>query len=285
MDAMAFGDNLIINKLNFKQMNINAIKDRLKKLQSTSAKTTLIWKPSNGENTIRIVPYQFDQENPFIELLFHYNISKKSTLSLATFDEADPIVDFANTLASTGVKEDWILSKKIEPKMRTYVPIIVRGQEAEGVKFWGFGKEVYTQLLEFISDPDYGDITDLNTGRDVVITYTAGVTGKSFPIIGMRIKPNVSKATTDKQVLELINNGQTNIFDIYTKPTYDELKRMLQEWLEPESKETNTESTPKKSVKQTTNEVDLSDALVEEPSNITSMDAGTLDDFDKLFEE
>jgi hypothetical protein len=54
------------------------------------------------------------------------------------------------------------MGRKIEPKMRTYVPVIIRGKEAEGVKFWGFGKTIYAELLSIISDPDYGDITDLN---------------------------------------------------------------------------------------------------------------------------
>ena len=40
----------------------------------------------------------------------------------------------------------------MEPKMRTYVPVLVRGKESEGVKFWGFGKLVYQELL----GDDYG---------------------------------------------------------------------------------------------------------------------------------
>ena len=45
--------------------------------------------------------------------------------------------------------------------MRTFAAVIVRGKESEGVKFWGFGKTVYQELLGVIYDPDYGDITDL----------------------------------------------------------------------------------------------------------------------------
>ncbi|MAP03164.1 MAG: hypothetical protein CMF85_05080 [Candidatus Marinimicrobia bacterium] len=52
------------------------------------------------------------------------------------------------------------MGRSLMPKMRTFVPVIVRGEEAEGVKFWGFGKEVYQELLGVIADPDYGDITD-----------------------------------------------------------------------------------------------------------------------------
>ena len=65
----------------------------------------------------------------------------------------------------------WIQGKRLEPKMRTFVPVVVRGREDEGVKFWGFGKTVYQELLSVISDPDYGDITDPLNGRDVNVEF------------------------------------------------------------------------------------------------------------------
>jgi hypothetical protein len=75
-------------------------------------------------------------------------------------------------LKKTGDKDEWLMGRKIEPKMRTYVPVIVRGKESEGVKFWGFGKQIYTELLSIVSDPDYGDITDLMNGRDIDVEFT-----------------------------------------------------------------------------------------------------------------
>ena len=51
--------------------------------------------------------------------------------------------------------------------MRTYAPVVVRGEESQGVKFWGFGKTVYQELFHN-SHPDYGDITDQVSGRDVL---------------------------------------------------------------------------------------------------------------------
>jgi hypothetical protein len=272
-------------------MNIKAVQERLKKLQTTSNKSTLIWKPSVGENLIRIVPYQFDKENPFLELIFHYNVTKRSILSLETFGEADPIVEFANQLSSTGVKEDWIFSKKIAPAMRTFVPIIIREHEDEGVKFWGFGKEVYTQLLEFCADPDYGDISDLMSGRDVVVTYTAGVEGKTYPSTSIRVKPNPTKATNSKKVYELITNGQTDIYDIFAKPTYEELKTMLTKYLDPENQESETDSKPNKPETKKP-QVDLSDTLTDDDLDDEPTTEGPslgtppeLDDFDKLFED
>ena len=47
-------------------IDINAIRRKLGSLQTQNNKTSLLWKPSPGVNTIRIVPYQFNKENPFI---------------------------------------------------------------------------------------------------------------------------------------------------------------------------------------------------------------------------
>ena len=46
-------------------------------------------------------------------------------------------------LKGSGSKEDYQLSRKLEAKMRTFAPVVVRGEESQGVKFWGFGKTVY----------------------------------------------------------------------------------------------------------------------------------------------
>ena len=60
-----------------------------------------------------------------------------------TNGSADPVVEFAEKLKATGSSDDWKMAQKLMPKMRTYVPVVVRGKESEGVKFWGFGKQVY----------------------------------------------------------------------------------------------------------------------------------------------
>ena len=60
--------------------------------------------------------------------------------------EVEVIAEFADKLKATGNSDDWKLARKMEPKMRTFVPVIVRGKESEGVKFWGFGKQIYQEL-------------------------------------------------------------------------------------------------------------------------------------------
>lgn len=234
-------------------IDLDAIRRKLGDLQSQTTRTSHLWKPSPGKNQVRIVPYQHNKDNPFQELFFHYDLGKKNYLSPVTFGEPDPVVEFSEKLKATGNSDDWKLSKKLEPKMRTYVPVLVRGAEGEGVKLWGFGKQVYTELLGFITDPDYGDITDPGSGRDIVVEFTPSEGAGSYPKTTIRVKPNQTPATTDKATAEKIMTGQEDIFNIFKKVSYDDLKSALEEWLDPSTDgEESTGDLPWENKKQTT---------------------------------
>ena len=231
-------------------MDLNAIKNRLSQLQTTNTRTSNLWKPSPGTQIVRIVPYKFNQDNPFIELYFHYDLGGKNYLSPISFGRPDPIEEFAQKLKSSGSKDDYRLGRKVEAKMRTFAPVIVRGEEKEGVRFWGFGKTVYQELLSIIADPDYGDITDTTNGRDVAVEFkTAEETGKSFPATSIRVKPNQTPITEDASVLETIKESQKNITEIYQERSYDELTQALSEYLNGDS--SSEEETKKEEVKET----------------------------------
>ena len=225
-------------------MDIKAIKSRLSTLQATSSTTNNFWKPEPGKQVVRIVPYKHNKDNPFIELFFHYSLGNNKTyMSPASFGRPDPVAEFADKLKSTGNKDEWIQGKRLEPKMRTFAPVVVRGKESEGVKFWGFGKTVYQELLSVIADPDYGDITDPIGGRDIMIErQTPAEAGNQYGKTTVRVKPNQSAITEDKKQLEEIFNNQAELTDLWTEPTYDELKEVLANYLNP-SDESETATT------------------------------------------
>ena len=226
-------------------MDLNAIKNRLNTLQATSSTKNSFWKPAPGKTQIRIVPYKFNKDNPFVELFFHYSLGNNKTyLSPVSFGRPDPVEEFANKLKSTGVKDEWIQGKRLEPKMRTFAPVIVRGEEHEGVKWWGFGKTVYQELLGVIADPDYGDITDPTTGRDIVVErQTPAEAGNQYGKTTIRVKPNQTAITENKETLTKVIESQTKIDELYTEPTYDDLKEALQNFLNPSEEGTETTTT------------------------------------------
>ena len=119
-------------------MDINALKKRLGQLQITNNRTSNLWKPSPGTTQVRIVPYKFNKDNPFIELFFHYDLGRKSYLSPMSFGRPDPIEEFSQKLKASGNKEDYQLARKIESKMRTFAPVVIRGEENTRCKVLGF---------------------------------------------------------------------------------------------------------------------------------------------------
>ena len=228
-------------------MDLDAIRKKLTQLQTTNTRTSNLWKPSPGRTQLRIVPQKHNKDNPLIELYFHYDLGDRSHLSPVSFGRPDPIEEFADKLKTGGNKEDYRLGKKLEAKMRTFTPVVVRGEESEGVKFWGFGKMVYQELLSIIADPDYGDITDAVSGRDIGVEFkTAEETGKNFPSTSIRVKPNQTPITEDAAVLESITESQKDITEIYQELSYDDLTQALNDYLNGGSTETKSkEETPK----------------------------------------
>ena len=249
-------------------MDINAIKSRLNTLQSTSSTANSFWKPPAGKTQIRITPYVENKDNPFVELFFHYSlVPNKTVLSPLSFGRPDPVQQFADKLKSTGDKDEWIQGKRIEPKMRTFVPVIARGEESEGVKWWGFGKTVYQELLSIIADPDYGDISDAMTGRDIVVErQTAAEAGNQYGKTTIRVKPNQTALVEDMDLSKKLLTVQPNIVELYTEPDFETLKGHLSTFLNPDggTEETATEK--------------------KEPEMVTSQASSNVeDDFDKLF--
>ena len=249
-------------------MDINAIKSRLNQLQNTTSTANSFWKPPAGKTQIRITPYVDNKDNPFVELFFHYSlVPNKTVLSPLSFGRPDPVQQFADKLKSTGDKDEWIQGKRIEPKMRTFVPVVVRGEETEGVKWWGFGKTVYQELLSIIADPDYGDISDSMTGRDIVVErQTAAEAGNQYGKTTIRVKPNQTALVEDLDLSKKLLTVQPNIVELYTEPSFDELKGHLHTFLNPNG-ETEEVATEKK-----------------EPEMVASQGSSNVeDDFDKLF--
>jgi len=225
-------------------MDLKSIKNKLSALQTQGQKkekvdySKYLWKPKQeGKYQIRIVPSKLDKNNPFKEVFVHYGFSKFPIYALTNWGEKDPIVEFAKQLKQTSDKESWKLAKKLEPKMRVFAPVIVRGEEDKGVRLWEFGKEIYMSLLGIADDEDYGDFTDISEGRDFTVEAVMGdIGGRQGLKSSIRIKPKTTPLTTNKSEAELWLETQPNILDIQStyKMDFDKMKETLQNWLNPE---------------------------------------------------
>jgi hypothetical protein len=239
-------------------MDINLIKNRLNTLQNKKGgqnkeeRAKNFWKPSVGKQIIRVVPSKFDKSNPFKEVFFHYGVANRSMVALNNWGEKDPIVEFASQLRKSTDKENWSLAKKIEPKMRVFVPVIVRGEEEKGVRLWEFGKETYQDLLSMVADEDIGDFSDIYEGRDLTIeTVGPDVTGTKYNKSSVRPRTKITPLSENANTVKMWLSEQPEILTLYKKYDYDEMKNILLTWLNPETEETTEETVEEAPVVQT----------------------------------
>jgi hypothetical protein len=223
-------------------MNLDLIQNKLNALSApkgggmkNNEKALSFWKPTVGKALVRFVPSKYNPENPFRELYFHYGIGKRTIISPSNFGEKDPIIEFSKELRKTKEPENWKLAKKLEPKMRVFAPVIVRGEEDKGVRLWEFGKEIYQSLLSLAADEDIGDFTDIMEGRDMKIeTVGPETTGTEYN--KSRIMPalKTTPLCNDNDELNKWLETQPDPVSFSKRYTFEEIKQFLAEWLNPE---------------------------------------------------
>ena len=192
------------------------------------------WKPSEGDQTLRILPTA--DGDPFKEFHFHYNVGKNPGILCPKKNHGEhcPICEFASNLWREGVNNNDDNAKREAKKLfvrkRYFSPIMVRGQEEKGVRIWSYGKMAYESLLGLVLDPDYGDITDPETGTDIVLTYTVPGTPGSFPKtqIKPRRRPSVLCDEGVADCAELLESIP-DISGIFERKTSEEVQAILDE--------------------------------------------------------
>ena len=220
-------------------IDVAALRSRLASLQnpkgSKSDQPKTLWRSAVGKHSVRILPSVFDKTNPFKEIYIYYGINNKTMMSPACHGEKDPIAEFTQKLRKSSNKEDWQLARKMEPKMRVMVPVIVRGEEDKGVMLWEFGKQVFMELLAIMEDEDVGDYTDPISGRDITIETTSPEqNGTNFNQSKVRVRGKVTPLSEKESEIKKWLTEQPNPLDTYKHYSYDEMKAALQAHLNPE---------------------------------------------------
>ena len=227
-------------------MDLSVISSKLEQLTTPKGggagqktdRSQYFWKAQLGKQQIRVVPSVLNKDNPFQEVYFHYGIGNRTMISPINFGEKDPIVEFAKELRKTSEPENWRLAKKLEPKMRVFAPVIVRGEEEKGARYWEFGKQIYQELLSLANDEDIGDFTDTSNGFDMTVEV---VQGNPYPQTSVRVKPKQTPLSDDNNLVDTWTTEQPELFKYFKKYSYDEMKAALAGFLNPEESQ---ESTP-----------------------------------------
>ena len=225
-------------------INLQKMKEKLAALNSKGdSKKSAFWRPQDGAQTIRIVPTA--DGDPFKEFFFHYNLGNNPGFLCPkrNFGDDCPVCNFVRTLYNEGDEESVKMAKSLNARQRFFSPVLVRGEEEEGARVWGYGKMAYQELLNLVLNPDYGDITDTDDGTDLLMKY-GKPPGASFPQTSLTPRRRSSALADDKAKVREILDQVPDFAKLFESKTGPEIQAMLDEFLlgEEDAEDASTET-------------------------------------------
>jgi len=133
-----------------------------------------------------------------------------------------PLNEVHEGLKMTGDEQDAILARQYRSKMFYIVKVIDRDREQDGVKFWRFKRNTKSEgVLDKIAPlfRNKGDITDSQTGRDLIINLnlTKAGNGREYTTITSIIPEDQSPLHSDSVIADSWINDELIWSDVYSK--------------------------------------------------------------------
>lgn len=250
---------------------IEELKARLGQLNRRTNKANDVWKPKD-EHDIRLIRYPF-ADDPFITLHFHYDVGDASVLCPnLNFGEDCAVCSFAELLKSwktpegdekreSDRKADWEIFKRIQAKARIFVPMVERGKEGEGPKFWGITPNQSLDILKVCLDPDRMSECGLDPKEqdarkllEVLISPTRAYdlhvsfakpgdkgNGKTFPQITITGKIRATPLSDSKSAAADIQAKVKNIQEAYPRMPPAEVEKIFKKFVNSSAPEAKAE--------------------------------------------
>jgi hypothetical protein len=217
-------------------LDIAKIRARLDSVKNNGKAGGSFWRPQDGTQIIRIVPTE--DGDPFKDYWFHYNLGPDQKGGLLcpnkNHGEDCPICNFKDQLwkefNKTQDPDTMKLAKDLSPRQRFFSPVMVRTEEDQGIRIWGYGKTAYESLLNLVLNPEYGDITDIDDGTDLTLTY-GKPPGANFPKTTLtprrRTSPLCDEAIGGTEECSRLMSNIPNIDGLFPKKTQEEVQAAL----------------------------------------------------------
>lgn len=184
----------------------------------------------NAEKRIRILPTK-DGSSPFVEVYYHEVQVDGKWVKL--YDpkqdgKPSPLNDVYDGLMMTGIDADRELARQYRARKFYIVKVIDRDNEADGPKFWRFkfnskGDGVFDKIYPIFKNK--GDITDVNEGRDLIVSLglSKSGNGKEYTSVNSIINEDKSPLHTDPEQIKEWVDDELLWSDVYAKKPFEYL--------------------------------------------------------------
>jgi hypothetical protein len=156
--------------MSYGKTNVNKAQEELDRVRRSEQG---VWKPKDGDNLIRIMPpWDENVDTFFVQGGAHFNVGPQGKVFSCPRQSDNSaecyLCDLVDQLGS-GDEADREEAKDLRVRRSWMVNVVDLKDPGAGVKVWKAGVKAFKQLLEYIEDPDYGDITDPETGYNIKV--------------------------------------------------------------------------------------------------------------------
>tara|TARA_Y100000389_G_C17467694_1_gene527140 strand:- start:5294 stop:6061 length:768 start_codon:yes stop_codon:yes gene_type:complete len=204
-DANSYSDKNNRVKVDLKEVTFNPKKGKL---------------PEEGID-IRIVPPL--EGKAYQKIDFHWNIgTSKMVVCPSLYGRPCPICEYLDGQPDSDDK------KKKLAKTRHFLPVIIRGKEHEGPKWWGFSKTVLNTIAGFYKNKYYGDISHVHQGNDINITFPKDSDTPNLMPIPVKSPLMVDEhGLQDDEKINTLRSLVKPLNDVFIELPYDAIQKIL----------------------------------------------------------
>jgi hypothetical protein len=165
------------------------------------------------------------------------------------------------------------LASKFGAKKSIYYNVIVRGEEDKGVQIMRSGIQLYENILSYLYDEEYGDITDIDEGSDITIERSGQGLDTSYNV---KIARKTSPLSADAKTATKLINEMFLLDEILDFKPSAELALLVSNITGKRSTTVNEEEVPL---------LEADATVANEPSTPATTEETTVDDSDKRKQE
>lgn len=131
------------------------------------------WTPAEGRNQIRIMPPPEGEDQYFYRVGFHYGIGPDNRMfpcpKLGLARKSCFLCDESDRLMKSKDEDDIADGKELRPTKRFLITVIDIDKPKDKFQVWPVGVKAFREVNYYFSDPEWGDVSDLEEGFDFII--------------------------------------------------------------------------------------------------------------------
>lgn len=189
--------------------------------------------PQNQTLRIRVLPGMDinDPEKEFYAKVYqHFNVSPSKKIPVTCpktkVSGSDcPVCQRVQALFKAATPQDVKEAKYIKSRVKYFMGVIPQeGENAGKIMIWGAPKQVKDAIINLMNLPDYGDPTDLKTGRDLYITKTGEQLDTDYALLPV---PTASAMSESEDELAALVAALPPLFYLRNSASLDNIRKYM----------------------------------------------------------